>query len=155
MQARNFSKTIARLDNSLGQKKPAVSSPDGHFHTRLQQSAKRSSILPSVAGLIDSHPTLQILVSELGSVLVRIRFRLSRQFRHVSMGPAFQLGPNGERQECNRRRTCMIDTGRFFSSRKWATLLDVQTFVEGWNKGAEFASGTVDSGTPGTVDKRA
>jgi hypothetical protein len=131
MQTDNLPNTTLSLDNSPDPKNPEGVPLDGHFHTSRLRNAKPSSSPPRFLWLIDRHPALHILLSELCSVLGRIRFRLSPQFPHVSMGPAFQLGPTGQPEECSRTRTCMIDTGRFVSSRKWATLVDVQTFLEG------------------------
>lgn len=84
------------------------------------------------------HHTRKIL-SEVGSFRGRIETRNEKNFV-VDLGPAYQTSPNGHLVPCTRTRARIRDTQSMLSSRPWASPVDLQTFLEGWDKGAEWAS---------------
>jgi len=120
---------------------------------------RRKAILPSIAqwlqSLIYHYQLPQILSLELHSVVGRIRLRWRRLPFRLAGFPAYRLAPNGHLEPCTDSLACMKDTGNFFSSRPWATLIDVQTYQEGWKAGAKWASSNPGSYKLGLPDGKA
>jgi len=88
---------------------------------------------------------LRTFLQEFRSFLARIQIVRKRRPYLVPFGPAIELLPNGHRQPCRRTHACMRDRENFFSSRPWATLVDVEIFVAAWNMGAEWRADISDS----------
>jgi len=83
------------------------------------------------------HHTCKTL-SEIRSLIGHIETRNRKNFV-VDLGPALQTPPSGHLVPCTRTRARIRDIRPMLSSRPWASLVDLQTFLEGWDKGAEWA----------------
>ena len=76
------------------------------------------------------------ILSEGRSFLGHIETRNSKNFA-VDLGPGFQMSPNGHLEDCIRTRYRIRDMQEMVSNRPWASLVDLQIDLEGWDKGAE------------------
>ncbi len=81
--------------------------------------------------------------------------RCSRTLLALRTVPLIDLGPesgidqaSGRLIECSRTRGRTIDIRRFHAEHPGATLAQTSLYLEGWNRGAEWAAGNPDSCTP-------
>jgi hypothetical protein len=92
------------------------------------------------------HLRLSELLSEIHSLFGRMK--LLREKRHwIAVGPNWEPDPSGHPQTFTRTRARTIDIQEMLANRSWASLADLQIFLEGWDKGEMWASrdGTSDS----------
>jgi len=57
----------------------------------------------------------------------------------VDLGQAFELSPSEHLVPCIRTRCRIQDKRAMFEMYPWASPVDLMFFLEGWDKGVEFA----------------
>ena len=60
--------------------------------------------------------------------------------RYVEVGRGWEMTPTGHLVSCTRTRARTSDIQQMLSSRPWASLVDLQIFLEGWDRGERWAS---------------
>lgn len=80
--------------------------------------------------------------SEVRSLCGHIETRNAPNFL-VGLGPGFQMSPNGHLEPYRRTRARIRDIQSMVSSRPWASPVDLQICLEGWDKGAECVASDV------------
>jgi hypothetical protein len=85
---------------------------------------------------------IHTLLSEFRTVLQRTEFRLKKRLDQngVDLGAHYRMRPNGHLEPNTRTQNRIRDTRYLLSKHPWATLVDLQIFLEGWDKGAESRS---------------
>jgi len=81
------------------------------------------------------------ILSETRSLVPRILFRLKKNLDScgVDLGTSHQTHPSGHPVPSTRTRARIHDTQCMLSNHPWATLVDLEIFLEGWEKGARWA----------------
>lgn len=124
--------------------------------TGHQRIATSRAVLERVLSLsICCHQLLRIFLLEWGSMVGRMRLRWKQRPFRVAGFPVYRLAQDGHPEPCTDSLACMKDTGNFFSSFPRATLIDVQTYQEGWKAGARWTSSNPDSYKLDLLDKEA
>lgn len=92
------------------------------------------------------HPVLHAILVEYHSLLGRIQNLCRKQpwRSHVDLGPAMKTLPNGHLAHDTRTLARIHGTQTMFSTTPWATLVDLEIYLAGWDKGAEWALGKED-----------
>ena len=85
---------------------------------------------------------LQVFGLELRSFVQRIRLRGEKRYRHglLVLDPVFHREPDARLEECTRTHDCMTDIESFWAAHPWATVLDAETYLDGWRAGAQWAA---------------
>ena len=93
-------------------------------------------------------PRAYTLWQEFRSFLQRSRTVLSSKSKlGIDMGPEWERDTYGTLRRCIRTRVRIQDTEKAFANRPWATILDRQLFLEGWDAGVQFGLRSRDSCT--------
>lgn len=79
-----------------------------------------------------------VLLSEICNAYQRMKIRQSESSCPL-VGRGFQMCPKGHLEEDIRTHARTHDIRSMLSNRPWATVVDLQTYLEGWDKGAEWA----------------
>lgn len=81
-----------------------------------------------------------VFVSEASSLVPRIRYRVSKNLDcgGVDFGPAYQAGLHGHLQQNTQTQSRIDSTQRMLSNRAWATMVEVEVFLAGWNEGVKW-----------------
>ena len=88
------------------------------------------------------------LWQEFRSFLQRTETRLTAGKKlGIDMGPEWELDICGNLRLCNRTQIRIQDTEKAFVNRPWATILDYQLFLVGWDAGVRFGLRSRDSYT--------
>jgi hypothetical protein len=83
---------------------------------------------------------LHELLSEARSLVGRMKTRRERQHYLVTVGPAWVTDPTQRLVPCTRTRARTTDIQEMLSNRPWASLVDLEIFLEGWDRGEKWAS---------------
>jgi len=80
------------------------------------------------------------LVSEVRSLVPRIRYRLNRNLDAggVDLGTVWKTQPHGPLLRNTRTQSRIRDTQCMLATLPWATAADLAIFLEGWDRGAEW-----------------
>ena len=86
--------------------------------------------------------TRYALVSEICSLPGRIQFRLARRLDQtgVDFGTPWKRHPNEHLEPNTRTHARIRDTQCMLAKYPWATPVDLEIFLVGWDRGAEWAS---------------
>lgn len=84
------------------------------------------------------HECYEIFVSETRSLFGRISIRRKRM-NCVSIGPTWERLSTGHLVECTRTLVRSADIREMLSNRPWASLGDLQVFLEGWDRGERYS----------------
>ena len=81
-----------------------------------------------------------ILLSEVGNLLPRIRHRMSKTVDGcgVDLGKVYRMQANGLLELDTRTQARIRGTQYVLSNRAWATLVELEIFLEGWDAGARW-----------------
>lgn len=80
----------------------------------------------------------------------RIRLRCEKRRRNglLVLDPVFHLEPDLRLRFCTRTHDCMSDIESFWAAHPWATVLDAETYLDGWKAGARWGARNRCSCTP-------
>jgi hypothetical protein len=83
---------------------------------------------------------LNIILQETRSLFGRIAIR-NRGLNYLAVGLAYcKTGPTQYPVLCTRTRARAADISKMVSTRRWASLVDLQLFLEGWDMGEMWAA---------------
>jgi hypothetical protein len=93
------------------------------------------------------HPFLHAVLDEFRSLAGRIHIlRTTRLYRYgVDLGQGLKRLPNGHLEKNTRTLSRSLDTKTLFAIHPKASLVDLQLFLAGWDKGAEWVHYNSDS----------
>jgi hypothetical protein len=81
---------------------------------------------------------LRELLSEARSLVGRMKTRREKQHYLVTVGPAWVTDPTKRLAPCTRTRARTTDIQEMLSNRPWASLVDLEIFLEGWDRGEKW-----------------
>lgn len=115
------------------------------FHKSVKYA--RSATLSQCRQWLYRHPLLHGIACEIRSSIHRIGLLWKTQpWRYpVDLGRAFEKLPSGHLVRSSRTACRISDTQKLLSSYPWASSVDLQFFLAGWDRGCESALGSPDS----------
>ena len=125
-----------------------------HSDTEHQQTSTRFAVGSKIRFWIYRHPLQNTFT---GILQLSVPHKISVEattFSCVS-GPAFLQAPTGHLEPCTYTHACMTDAESFVANSPWATVVDAQTFVDGWKLGAKWGANNPSSYMSEMVDGRA
>ena len=130
-------------DSALRQPLPGLSACD---HSDIETHTARVRLASIVRRWTEARPRLHGLLLEFRSFLCRIRIVCKKSHTgEVELGPSFERSTHGGLQRCSGTLSRRKGIENMLASRPWATPLDWEIFLEGWDKGCELRHGTVES----------
>jgi hypothetical protein len=95
------------------------------------------------------------ILRESYSLIHRIRIVFQRNpygVFGVPLGPTWKQSSTGHLERCTETQGRMMGMQSLFAKRPWASLVDLQLYLEGWDKGVEWARRSGGSGNPSSCN---
>jgi hypothetical protein len=108
---------------------------------------------PLLHGCLRRTPLLHGFVLEIHNLVHRMGIRYKRRFGafHLYIEGLFPKEATLHPQPHTRGRYCMFDIRKYGQRNPWATILDLETYRDGWLAGAEWAVGNSYKATLGNL----
>jgi hypothetical protein len=82
---------------------------------------------------------LRIVLQETRSLFGRISVRMQENY-HVVLGSGYESSASQHLLPCRRTQTRSACIPKLVAMRPWATMVDLELFLEGWDMGEAYAS---------------